>query len=268
MLIDTHCHLNFQAFEKILPDVLRRANESGVGQLIVPGAKIDSSQKAVEIANTYPNCFSAVGIHPHHSMDYQKLGELEVYKQLSVLVQNPKVKAVGEIGLDYYSYRNSPIITAETKENQKCLFLFQLELASQNKLPVIFHCRNAFSDQLDIIKNFLTRKGKVSGVFHCFGGSINDLQEVLKIGMYIGFDGNITYPGNESLLTVLKETPFDRMLLETDSPYLTPEPFRGKTNEPSNLIYTAKFISNKLNIPLNALIKQTSSNAVKLFNLK
>lgn len=260
MLIDTHAHLNFKAFDKDLNDIINRAKKAGVEKIIIPGAKIDSSQKAIAISQKYDDCFAAVGIHPHHADEYTSLIYSDEVNNLENLAKEEKVVAIGEIGLDYHEYKGYPPLTDETKKNQKELLILQIEIAKENNLPVIFHCRDAFNDQLDIIRN-----EQITGVYHCFGGEKKHLRKVLNMGFYVGFDGNITYPENKNLQESVKFTPLDRLLFETDSPYLTPFPFRGKRNEPAYLSYTANFIAQIHKISEDKIEEYAAKNALKLF---
>lgn len=268
MLIDTHSHLNFKAFNKDLDEVILRAKEAGVDKIIIPGAKINSSKKAVEISQKYEVCFAAVGIHPHHVADFIELGKRETTNQLKILANNKKAAAIGEIGLDYHEYKGYLPINDEIKTRQKELLLTQIEIAAELNMPVIFHCRDAHDDQLELIGRLadLTRK-KIRGVFHCFGGEIKHLKKLLSWDFYVGFDGNISYPENENLRMLVKATPIDKLLLETDSPFLTPVPFRGQRNEPANLIRVAKTVSEIHKIALEDVAAVTSGNALKLFRV-
>ncbi len=262
MYVDTHAHLNFKAFKKDLEEVIDRAKKSGIEKIIIPGAKINSSKRAVEISQNYESCFAAVGIHPHHTDEFLKLGRSAVEEELKKLIAKQKVVAVGEIGLDYHEYKGYPPITPETKKRQKELLQLQIEIAIKFNLPVIFHCREAQDDQLDMIKGY-----KLTGVFHCFGGEKKHLEKVLEMGFYVGFDGNITYPENKNLRDLVKFAPIDRILLETDSPFLTPIPFRGQRNEPAYLTNTASLIAQIHKISLEKVSEITTQNAMKLFVL-
>ncbi|OGF99681.1 hypothetical protein A2153_00485 [Candidatus Gottesmanbacteria bacterium RBG_16_38_7b] len=259
MLIDTHCHLNFKAFKKDLDEVIVRAKESGVAKIIIPGAKIDSSRRAVEIAGKYDGIYAAVGTHPHHA------GEDLDTDTLVLLTRDKKTVAVGEIGLDHYRYKNYPQLTEIEKDKQVTLFIEQLKIAERFNLPVIIHCRAAQEQLLKTLNNFLKKGGQVRGVFHCFEGTADYLDRVLELDFYIGFDGNITYPENKSLAGLVKRVPQNRLLLETDAPFLTPLPFRGTRNEPAYLTETAEFIAGILKIKSEDLANKTNENADRLF---
>lgn len=261
MLIDTHCHLNFKAFNKDLDDVIKRAKESGVEKIIIPGAKINSSQKAVEIAGNYQNIFAAAGIHPHHAGEELKI---ETIRQLA---KDKKTVAIGETGLDHHHYLNYPEITKNEKDRQVVIFIEQLIIAKEFNLPVIIHCREAQALILETLSEFMKKHGQLVGVFHCFEGTEDYLKQVIEMGFYVGFDGNITYPENENLRKLLRNVPIEKLLLETDAPFLTPQKFRGKRNEPSYIKETAEFISTLLKIELSKLAEITSENANSLFRL-
>lgn len=268
MLIDTHAHLNFKAFNKDLDEVINRAKNAGVKKIIIPGARIDSSKKAVEISRAYDLCFATIGIHPHHTDDFVNLGKATIEEELKKIIVDKKVVAVGEIGLDYHEYKGYPPITEEIKNQQKELLILQIEIAIKFNLPIIFHCRDAHDDQLKLIGNYIKSTNKhIKGVFHCFGGRIEHLKKVLAMGFYIGFDGNITYPENKKLQDLVKNTSTNRLLLETDSPFLTPFPFRNQRNEPAYLTHTASFVTKILEISKEEIAKITTGNALKLFRL-
>lgn len=267
MLIDTHCHLNFKAFNKDLAEVIQRAECKGVNKIIIPGAKIISSQKAVDIAHKYPSCFAAVGIHPHHSSDLNRLGKDSVIWELETLIKSRKVKAVGEIGLDYYRYKGSEEITAKDKELQKKLFLIQLDLSVKYHLPVIIHCREAFDDLMESLKDYKNKSPGLKGVFHCFSGNSGHLKTILDLGFYVGYDGNITYEENSGLRDMVKLTPPDRLVLETDAPFLTPVPFRGMRNEPAYITQTLSAVARIYSKDITEIAEITARNASNLFCL-
>ena len=265
MLIDTHCHLNFKAFKKDLKEVIGRAKAAAVEKIIIPGAKIDSSQRAVEIASSYPQAYAAVGIHPHHAAEFAH-HEKEALLQLEKLAQNNKTVAIGEIGLDHYQYKNYPPIGEDLKAQQISLLKLQLNLAVEMKLPVILHCRQAHDVMLEFLENYLKEK-TLNGVFHCFDGSLSHLEKILSLGFYVGFDGNCTYPENSRLVQAFSQIPLKRLLIETDAPFLTPIPQQGNRNEPAFLVHTAQFMASTLKIEVDAFNGRTSENATRLFNL-
>lgn len=268
MFIDTHCHLNFKAFKKDLEDVLTRAQEADVPKIIIPGAKLDSSQKAVEIARMHKNCFAAVGIHPHHANEWTEETKENKRSELMQLVKLPNVVAVGEIGLDYFHYKNYPQVTEENKKLQKELFLAQLQIALAHNLPLLLHCRNAHEDLISLLTSYIKSSNQsFPGVFHCFDGEMSHLSQVLELGFYIGFDGNVTYEENNRLRELASFVPLDRLLLETDAPFLTPLPHRGTRNEPAYLTYTARTVASLHSKTVEEIGEITSANALHLFHI-
>jgi len=264
-MIDVHCHLNFHSFEKDYDEVIKSAFEAGVTKIINAGTKIDSSKKAVELAQKYDNLYAIVGVHPHHA-DKPEEGWLE---ELEKLAKKPKVVAVGEIGLDYFSYKSNDIVDPKL---QKEVFIKQIELAYKLKLPLQIHNRHAGKDIIDILINHSSLILNPPGMFHCFAGSLDVLRSALQMGFYIGFDGNITYSGlapreDTDLKYLAKYTPIDRILVETDSPFLTPEPHRGSRNVPSYAIITAKFIAQIKGTTFEEFEAKTTGNAMRLFKL-
>ena len=252
MFIDTHCHLNLPDFTDV-EKVLSQAKDNDVEKIIIPGIDVVSSTKAIEISHKYSQCYAAIGIHPHHE------GQV-VVEELLRLGQEKKVVAIGEIGLDYYRADKKNL--SQIKKQQEIILKLQLELAREINLPVILHCREAFSDLLTILNSY-----RVRGVFHCFGGTLENLQEVLKRGFYVGFDGNLTYKNAQNLRDLVAFTPLEKILLETDSPFLTPLPDRGKRNEPKNVKIVADTIAQIKNLDVSEVEKQTTNNAEKLFKL-
>jgi TatD DNase family protein len=269
MLIDTHCHLNFKAFKKILDQVLWQSSEAGVKKIIVPGSDLESSQKAVNLACHFIHLYAAVGIHPHH-IDKLKIKKGKLINQLKKLAKNNKVVAIGECGLDYYHYPKTKyknyIVNNKFKNKQIELFKIHLKLAKEMKLPVIIHNRLASLDIQSVINN---HQSAISGVFHCFDGDEIFLKWVIKKGFYVGFDGNITY--KKSLQNLVKMAPMDRILLETDSPFLTPEPLKSKKNfpnKPENIKIIAREIAKIKGISFITVVKKTTANAQKLFKFR
>lgn len=265
MFTDTHCHLNFKAFDADLDAVIQRAKEAGVNRIIIPGAKIDSSQRAVEIAGQYEGCYAAVGIHPHHVTESVKIEDIPLLRSLAT---NIEVVAIGEIGLDRYAYKNYPPVTEESITTQKELLRLQLALAHEHNLPVILHCRGAQQNLLTVLTQFQQEhKTHLRGVFHCFDGDEAYLRWVLSLGFYVGFDGNSTYPSNTHLRALIQQTPLDRLLLETDAPYLTPVPHRGQRNEPAYVPIIAQLVADIHNKPIEYIAQITTKNASTLFKL-
>lgn len=264
-MIDAHCHLNFHSFEKDYDEVIKNALKAGVTKIINVGTKIDSSRKAIELAQKYENLYAAIGVHPHHADKLEK----DWIEKLENLAKNSKVVAIGEIGLDYFNYKSNDIVSPKL---QKEIFIKQIELAHKLKLPLQIHNRQANKDILDILSSHKSSLLDLPGVLHCFAGSKDFLKSALSMGFYIGFDGNITYnglaPGEDTDLKELaKYTPIDRIILETDSPFLTPVPKRGSRNVPEYVIITAEFIAKLKGTTFKEIEAETTENATKLFKL-
>lgn len=267
-MIDVHCHLNFKAFSQDFDEVIKRAQENGVEIIINTGTSLESSQQAVELAEKYDNLYAIVGIHPHHA-DKVKPGWDTQIKRIAK--SSKKIVAIGEIGLDYYSYASNGIVDSE---KQKEVFVRQLQIANDLKLPLQIHNRQAGEDILEILqsnKELLSKENP--GMFHCFAGSFEVHRKALEMGFYIGFDGNSTYPGlakgeTTPLSDLIKKTPIDRIVTETDSPYLAPLPYRGSRNEPSHVIIVGEFIAKTKNLSHEEIQTKTAQNARRIFNIK
>ncbi len=266
-MIDVHCHLNFKAFENDFDEVIKQAENDGVEIIINTGTSIESSRHAVELANQYSNLYAIVGIHPHHA-DKQKPGwDGEIKK---IAKSSRKVVAIGEIGMDYYSYASNGIVNPRL---QREVFIRQIEIANELNLPLQIHNRQAGQDILDILINHKSLIiNQPPGMFHCMSGNVEFLKQVLDLGFYVGFDGNITYEGiakgeDTPLSELVKQTPIERIVTETDAPYLTPEPHRGSRNLPSYVIIVRDFIAKIKGISKNEVEAITSDNATKLFKL-
>jgi len=261
MLIDTHAHLNFNAFRDDFEEVIKRSLSENVWMINV-GSKYETSKKAVEIAKRYETgIFAAIGLHPIHSNEEDF--DREKYKSLAV--SNKKVIAIGEIGLDYY--REYELF----KDKQKEVFLEQLSLAKELNLPVILHCRKAHQNLIEILKSKIkNQKSKINGVVHCFTGNWQQAKEYLKMGFYLGFNG-IIY--KMDLKEVIEKTPLEKILIETDCPYLTPPLARrspqgeGGRNEPIFVKYIAQDIARIKNIDFQKITEITSKNAKELFKI-
>ena len=252
MLVDTHCHLFFDELKNDIDGVLSRANELGVTKFICVGTDITGSIKSYKLAKKHKNIYSTAGIHPH---DVEAV-EGDYINELRNLLLNEKVVAVGEIGLDYYRNISKPF-------SQKIMFKEQIELAQNINKPIVFHNREADEDIINILSDF---QG-VEGVAHCFSSTYKTAMELIEMGFYISFSGNVTFK-NSHLPEVAKEIPLNRILVETDSPYLAPMPFRGKNNEPSYIVHTVEKLSLIKNISKELVMNKTTSNFKKLFNIK
>lgn len=270
MLIDTHCHLNFKAFKKNVDEIIKQAKQAGVEKIIVPGTNLKTSKKAVELAQKYKGIYAAIGIHPHHSSTQCPVPN--ILYEFKKLAKSKKVVAIGECGLDYYQYQKTKYknykIDQGFKKIQKEIFEKQIQLANKLNLPLIIHNRQASNDILKLIENWRLRIENLSGVFHCFQGNFNLLNWALKHQFYIGITGIVTY--DKQMQKIVKKIPLERLLIETDSPFLTPEPLRSKKifpNTPVNVRIVAEWIAQIKGDSFLNVIKQTTKNAVQLFKL-
>lgn len=267
-MIDVHCHLNFHAFEKDYDSAIKSAFEAGITTIINVGTKLDSSQKAVDLAAEYNNLYAIVGVHPHHA-DKIELGS-DWISELEKIARNPKVVGIGEIGLDNFRYQSNGITDPKTQEE---IFITQIELAHKLKLPIQIHNRHAGAEIIKILRTHKSLLMDIPGMFHCMSGDLEHLKNVLDLGFFVGFDGNITYKGlapgeNTALSSLVKAAPIDRIVIETDSPYLTPEPYRGKRNEPKYAIIVRDEIAKIKGVTIEEVETVTTQNTQKLFNLK
>ena len=254
LLFDTHAHYDDEAFDADRDALLAAMPRSGVGLILNPGCELESSRRAVELAEKYPHVYAAVGWHPENCAPYTE-ASLDVLRQWA---QTPKVVAIGEIGLDYYWEQNPP------REWQQKVLRDQLALARELGLPVIVHDRDAHADSLAIVQEFPT----VRGVFHCFSGSVEMARELLKRGWYLGFDGPVTYKNARKTVEVALDCPLERMLLETDSPYMAPVPLRGTRNDSRNVRHIAEKIAALRDMDTDALLSLTAENGRRLFNIE
>lgn len=264
-MVDAHCHLNFLAFNEDYDAVIKRALEKDVKTIINVGTSIESSKKAIELAKKYKNLYAVVGIHPHHA---DKVIE-DWDKEIGKLAKMPKVIGIGEVGMDYFNYKSNGIVDPKL---QRKVFERQIEISIENKLPLQIHGRHAGKDIVEIVSSYKSQLLKIPGMFHCFAGNLDYLKKVLEMGFYVGFDGNITYkglaPGEDTLLSdLVKYAPLERIILETDAPYLTPIPYRGGRNEPSYVIIVADFIAKLKNLSFEKISSETEKNTLELFNL-
>jgi len=251
MFVDTHTHLDFETYDEDRESVIQRAIENKVSALVTIGVDIPTSKKAVQLAEKYVSVYAAVGIHPTDCKD-TKQADLKVIRELA---GHEKVVALGEIGLDYHHMR-APV------EKQKKVFSDQIALARELKLPIIVHNRESHNDVYDILVS--ENATEVGGVLHSFSGDSDFLENILLTNFYISFTGAITYKKNTSQ-PLVKQVPIERLLLETDSPFLAPVPLRGKRNEPSFLVHTARIIADIKGVSFEELAKATTENANRLF---
>jgi TatD DNase family protein len=256
MWIDTHCHLNDPAFQDDYQNVLENALQSGVGALIVVGYDLESSRRAVQLAQEYGPVFAAVGIHPSDADTWGATMAQEIRR----LLTEPKVVALGEIGLDYH-YDDAP-----AKEQQMQVFREQLTIAKQLQKPVIIHNREAHQDTWRVVNE--VRLGPAGGVIHCFTGSRETARQWLAIGLYLSFAGPLTFTNARQIRELAREIPLERLLVETDSPYLAPHPRRGKRNEPGWVGLVGEKLAEVKEEPVERVMAATIANAQTLFGLK
>jgi TatD DNase family protein len=282
MLIDTHAHLDFPDFASDLKDVLRRAEEADIKRIITIGTSIESSRRAIELAEKYPPVYAAIGVHPSHVLE----AEDDVITPLRELAQKPCVVAIGETGLDYHYLPSEKVakekqvqvmtaLRSETdeeieaqirdgayKSKQASLFQQQLDLAMELGLNVVIHQRDAWQDTVEIMRPYT---GKVRGVFHCFGGTLDQANEVLDLDHLVSFTGIVTFKNGAGVRQVAAEIPLWKFMVETDCPYLAPAPFRGKRCEPAHVRIVAEAIDAARGVSLEEIAEATTETAEKFF---
>lgn len=254
MFVDTHAHLFYENFKDDIDDVIKRAKESGVDYILVPATDIATAEETLRLCDKYDFIYASVGIHPHDTKDWND----SFLNKIAELAKHPKVVAIGEIGLDYY-YDFSP------KTQQIKAFKAQIELALKLELPVIIHNRDSDEDMMEIISSYCSTGLKAQ--FHCFNASLDDAIEYMKMNHFISFTGNITFKKSDELRKILKHTDLNHLLLETDSPFMTPVPHRGKRNEPANVKLVAEKIAEVHNITVDEVARITSLNAFRMFGI-
>jgi TatD DNase family protein len=283
MLIETHAHLDYPEFAPDFEDVLRRATEADVRRIITIGTSVESSRRAVALAEKYPNVFAVIGVHPTYAHEAE---EEDVVTPLRDLAKNPRVVAIGEIGLDYHHLPSIEVkkrkdvqvfnaLQSETEEQleasiedgaykskQAELFEQLLDLAVELRFNVVIHQRDAWDDTLEILRDY---GRQVSGVFHCFGGSLEQANEVFDLGHLISFTGIVTFKNGAAVREVAARVPLDRFMVETDCPYLAPVPFRGKRCEPAHTRLVADSIAAARGISLEEVARATTATAEEFF---
>jgi len=287
MLVDSHCHLDSTSDFK---DVIKRAKSNEIDKIITVGTSIESSKKSLEIAEEYSNddlkIYAAVGIHPQDGKeDSEKFGlDLCIHTLKEIANSSERVVGIGETGLDYrLTTDKGQLTTDKERAFQKELFREQVKLAVQLKLPLVIHCRNAFDETFDLLSNVKCQLSNVTGVFHSFTGNWQEAQKALDLGFYISFSGIITFKQSlrsssaswrtaglknaKDIQEVASKMPLDRILVETDSPFLSPEPYRKDKNEPKNVRIVAQFIADLRGVSLDKIAEITSRNAEELFRL-
>ena len=253
MIIDSHCHLMHENNTELLDKIILNASKNEVFKLLNISTKFDEFGSLIEISNNHENIFCSLGIHPHESHGMND----EIKKIISDLCKNQKVVGIGETGLDFY-YNNSD------RKTQINSFIKHIEIAQELKLPLIVHMRDAEKDTLEIIKNY-NQKQKFSGVIHCFTGSLEFMQSLLPYNFYFSISGIATFKNSSELRETIKNIPLDKILVETDSPYLAPVPMRGKVNEPAYLTHTVDYVSKMFNLSYEEFSEITTKNFFKLF---
>jgi TatD DNase family protein len=287
MLIETHAHLDYPDFAADFDDVLRRATDAGVSRIVTIGTSLESSRRAVELAEKFRNVFAVVGVHP----TYVEESDEDVITPLRELAANPRVVAIGETGLDYHSLPSLELAKAQKttqvftkalqtstedlveaeihdgayKSKQASIFEQQLDLAAELGLNVVIHQRDAWNDTLEIMRPYT---GRVSGVFHCFGGSLEQANEVIALEHLVSFTGIVTFKNGASVREVAAQVPLWKFMVETDCPYLAPVPFRGKRCEPAHTRLVAESIAGARGISLKELAEATTENAKKFFRFE
>jgi TatD DNase family protein len=251
MLTDSHCHLFYDEIFQDIDNILIRSKNLGVNRFICVGTNINDSLLSLDISEKFENVYCSAGIHPHDSQNVDK----DYIQQIELMMRSKRMIAIGEIGLDYF--RN-----ISSKKSQIKVFNELLQLADNINKPIIFHNREADQDIIDILSSY----PNVIGVSHCFSSTLSTAKKLLDLGYYISFSGNLTFK-NSNLPSVAKYLPLDRLLVETDSPYLSPEPFRGKPNEPGRTRYVAEKLAEIHNISFGSIAEQTTKNINKLFSI-
>ncbi len=251
-LFDSHAHLNLPDFERDIESVIQRAKKINVTRILNVAIDVKTSIRALELAHQYDGLYAALGIHPHEIRNANK----DTYETLKVLFQDPKVVAIGEIGLDY-AKEYSP------RSLQQEHFLYQLSLAKEFNLPVIIHSRDASPDVINLLKQELPKRF----VFHCYTGSVEEAKEILDLGGYISITGIVTFSKAENVRRIVRFVPIERLFIETDCPFLTPVPYRGKRNEPAFVKYVAESIAKLKNISFEECAYQTTKNACQFFGI-
>ncbi|KEI06803.1 TatD family deoxyribonuclease [Clostridium botulinum] len=254
MIFDSHAHYDDESFNEDREEIIKQIKENGVRNVLNCGASMEGARDSLKLADKYDFFYAAVGIHPENAYELTE----ENYEEIKNMTKHPKVRAIGEIGLDYYWEENPP------REKQKEVFRKQMSLARELNMPVIIHDRDAHKDTLDIMKEF----PGVKGVVHCFSGSVEFARECLKLGYYIGFTGVITFKNAKKTIEVAKEVPMDKILVETDAPYMAPTPNRGKRNRSDYIEFIIDKIAEIKEISKEEVSQKTIENAKNLLKIK
>lgn len=254
-IIDTHCHLNDEALYKDLDNVISRARQAGVEKMVVVGWDEPSSKLAIKISEQYDFIYAVIGFHPENVFD---IDDKVLYDTLN-LYKHPKVVGIGEIGLDYH-WTKDP----DKREIQKEYFIKQIKFANEVGLPISIHSREAFADTLEILKQYPPLH---SGVMHCYSGSVENIQDIINLNLYIGLDGPVTFTNAKTPKEVAAEVPLEKLVVETDCPYLSPHPLRGTVNEPANICLVIDAIADLKQMSKKHLLEVVYDNSCRLFNL-
>ena len=253
-MIDTHCHLDFPDYNDDRDDVLKAARDAGIAKMVNIGCDLKSSQASVDLADRYPQIYAAIGFHPHDAKSYDD----QMEKQLRAMANNFKVVAIGEVGLDFYRDR-SP------RDVQREVFVRQMRLARELGLPLVIHIRDAYEEAIDMLIAEKAYEGNV--VLHCFSGTVKDAERALDYGMYLSFGGVLTF-SNSRLPELVRNVPLDQIILETDAPFLTPHPHRGKRNSPAMVALVYQKLAEVLNRDLREIEAIIDGNAQKFFEFE
>lgn len=260
IFVDSHCHIDGEAFDADRVEVVERARESGVAAMLNIGTgspNTDDFERAVRVAETYENVFASIGVHPHDAKEYDDKAENYL---IELAKSSAKVIAWGEIGLDFY-YDHSP------RQVQREVFIRQIRTAKQLDLPIIIHSRDADAETVEILRGECSGEDFRGGIMHCFGGTPAMAQDLIEIGFLISFAGNVTFKKADNLRDAARVVPLEKLLIETDCPFLTPVPFRGKRNEPSFVVHTAKFLADFYEVEIDTLARRTTRNFTDFFRL-
>lgn len=267
-LIDSHCHLDIEPLKNDASGAIERAYKASVSGMINVGSSLRGSQASVDLANNYPNIWAVIGVHPHEAavdVDLERVKEV-----LTELSQNDKVVGIGEIGLDYFDFETGGEVSDELKQRQGALFRIQIRLAQELQLPIVFHVRDAWDDFFEILNSVEFSELGMTGVVHCYTGDEKILEKILAHQLHVGFTGFVTFEQAkfDHIRAAARLVPLEKTLIETDAPFLAPEPHRGKTNEPAYVVEVARKIAEIKGLSLEEVAENTYKNTKKVFNIK
>tara|TARA_B100001093_G_C26835835_1_gene1018311 strand:+ start:295 stop:1074 length:780 start_codon:yes stop_codon:yes gene_type:complete len=253
-IIDSHCHLDYEPMYSNLDNVIKRAHESNIKYMLTISVKDDKYDNILSITKKFTNVYGTYGIHPHEAKNHNKINKEIILKKIKM---SDKIIGIGETGLDFY-YNHSD------ENDQIRLFEEHIKASIESSLPIIIHSRNAENSTYDILAKY-SKKSNLKILMHCFTGSKKFAEKLLNLDAYFSASGIITFKNSNDLKETFKSIPLEKVLIETDAPYLSPEPLRGKSNEPSNIVYTAKFLANLKNVEFNTFCEKTTKNFLRLF---